>query len=325
MTISRYLIVLVVASVLTGCSMADLTSSIKGNYYIETGDYEVAEESFRKIVINDPDNATNHYYLGRFLLAQDKIQEALLHFQKATAIDQNDSDYNFWLGVAYGEKGNLKAERLQYERTLKLSSSYTKARLYLGHSQLRSGELANALKSYDKVLDVIPTNAAALYNRALILDLQKKKRDAKEAWQEYLKWFPAGLHSIQAADHLNILGDYRYENHFIGIRTVTLKEIRFQKRSDKVSVDAIASLRLIGTIVSNLERGNLQIVVYGVDYRISAQRRANELRKKILELSPGLTPDRVWVSWFNQAEVFTKNGKENIKNNSVRFFLTDWK
>ena len=325
MTISRYLIVLVVASVIAGCSMADLTSSVKGNYYIETGDYEVAEESFRKIVINDPDNATNHYYLGRFLLAQDKIQEALPHFQKATAIDQNDSDYNFWLGVAYGEKGNLKAERFQYERTLKLSSSYTKARLYLGHSQLRSGELTNALKSYDKVLDVIPTNAAALYNRALILDLQKKKRDAKKAWQEYLKWFPAGLHSIQAADHLNILGDYSYENHFIGIRTVTLKEIRFQKRSDKVSVDAISSLRLIGAIVSNLERGNLQIVVYEVDFRKSAERRANELRKKVLVLSPDLSPDRVLVSWFNQAEVFTKKGKENIKNNSVRFFLTDWK
>ena len=325
MTILRYLITLAVASVLTGCSMADLTSSIKGNYYIETGDYAAAEETFRQIVKNYPDNATNHYYLGRFLLAQDKIPEALRHFQKALGIDKNDTDYNFWLGVAYGEINNLKAERLQYERTLKLNGSYTKARLYLGHSQLRSGELTNALKSYDKVLAVIPTNAAALYNRALILDLHKKRDDAKKAWLEYLKWFPAGIHSIQAANHLNNLGDYSYENHFIGIRTVTLKEIRFQKRSDKVSVDAISSLRLIGTIVSNLERGNLQIVVYEDDYRISAQRRANELRKKILELSPGLTPDRVWISWFNQAEIFTKNSNKNIKNNSVRFFLTDWK
>ncbi len=92
MTISRYLIVLVVASVLTGCSMADLTSSIKGNYYIETGDYAAAEETFRQIVKNYPDNATNHYYLGRFLLAQDKIPEALRHLQKAVGIDKNDKD-----------------------------------------------------------------------------------------------------------------------------------------------------------------------------------------------------------------------------------------
>jgi tetratricopeptide (TPR) repeat protein len=325
MTILRYLITLAVASVLTGCSMADLTSSIKGNYHIENGDYVVAEETFRQIVKNNPDNAISHYYLGRFLLAQDKIPEAFHHLQKAFTIDPKDSDYNFWLGVAYGESGNLKAERLQYERTLKISSSYTKARLYLGHSQLRSGELTNALKSYDMVLKAVPTNAAALYNRALVLDLQNKKSDAKKAWQEYLKWFPAGRHAIQAADHLNNLGDYSYENHFIGVRTVTLKEIGFQKRSDKVSADSISSLRLVSTIVNNLERGNLQIVVYEGGYRNSAQIRANELRKKILELSPDLTPDKVRVSWIDQPEVFTKNGRKHVKNSSVRFFLTEWK
>lgn len=85
-------------------------------------------------------------------------------------------------------------------------------------------------------------------------------------------------------------------------------------------MESIASLRLVGTIVSNLEKGNLQIVVYGSAVRKSAQRRALNLRKKILELSPDLTPERVWVSWFNEPEIITKNGVKYSKKNSVRLF-----
>lgn len=304
--------------------MTDISGSLKGRYYMETGNYEVAEETFRQMVKQDPDNAINRYYLGRFLLAQGESSDSLIHFKKAVSIDQTDTDYNFWLGVAYGEQNNLKAERLQYERTLKLNSGYTKAQLYLGHAQLRSGELVSALKLYDKVLESQPTNAAALYNRALILDIQKKKKDSKKAWLEYLKWYPAGSHAIQAVDNLNALGDFSYENHFLGIRTVALKQIKFQKRSSKVSVDSLASLRLVGKIVSNLEKGNLQIVVYESDLKNSSKARARELRKKILELSPNLPPERVWISWFNEPEVISKKGKQFVKKSSVRLFLSEW-
>ena len=324
MNVIRYLAILAVASVVTGCSMTDITSSIKGNHYIETGNYDDAEVTFRHLVEQDPSSAINQYYLGRFLLAQNNSEEALSHFQKAVTLDRTDTDNNFWLGVAYGELGDLKAEKTQYERTLKLSSSYTRARLYLGHSQLRDGELTKALRSYDKVLKSIPTNAGALYNRALVLDLQKQKKDAKKAWLEYLKWFPAGAHAIRAADNLNALGNFSYENHYLGIRTVTLRKIGFKNRSDTVSVESIASLRLVGTIVSNLEKGNLQIVVYESDVRKSAQRRAINLRKKILELSPALTPERVWISWFNEPDVITKNGVKQSNKNSVRLFLSEW-
>ena len=321
MAIIRCFIALTVAAFLSGCSMA----GVRGNYYMESRDYEEAEVEFQLMVEKDPGSAVEHYYLGRFLLAQDKIQEAFPHLQKAVAIDRIDSEYNFWLGVVYGEKGELKAERLQYERTLKLSRYHTRARLYLGHSQLRSGELTSALKSYDKVLKAVPTNAAALYNRALILELQKKRTNAKKAWREYLKWFPAGGHAIQAADHLNDYGDFSFENHFIGVRTVTLKEIRFQKRSASVSVGSLSSLRLLGAIVNNIEKGNLQIVVYDGDNSKSAQKKAIEVRKKILALSPGLAPERIGISWFDKSEVVIRNGKKHVRKSSIRLFLTDWK
>ena len=325
MIITRYFMVLAAAAILSGCSMADITGTMKGRYYMETGNYEVAEETFRQMVKQDPDNATNQYYLGRFLLAQGDSSDSIPHLKKAVAIDRSDTDYNFWLGVAYGESNELKAERIQYERTLKLSSGYTKAQLYLGHSQLRSGELTKALKMYDKVLKSLPTNAAALYNRALILDMQKKKKDAREGWLEYLKWYPAGGHAIQAVENLNALGDFSYENHFFGIRTVTLKQIKFEKRSNKVSIESLASLRLAGKIVSNLEKGNLQIVVFESDLKKSPQKRAFEIRKRLLEISPDLPPERVWVSWIKEPEVTTINGQKHIKHSSVRLFLSEWK
>ena len=326
MAILRYLIFMAVAVTLGGCGMAGITSSIKGNYYIETGDYEAAEKTFQQMVNENPDNALNHYYLGRFLLAQDKNLAALPHFQKAFSLDQGDADFNFWLGVSYGEAGDAKAERKQYERTLNINSRHTQARLYLGHAQLQSGELSKALKSYDRVLEAVPANPSALYNRALVLDLKGRKSDAKRAWSKYLKWFPAGRHAIQAADNLNSLGDFSYENHFFGKRTVTLRKIGFHEKSEKILIESYSSLRLAGAIVSNLEHGNLQIVVYESDFRKPPKSKAIALRKKILQLSSDLSQERVFISWFNQPEeVATKQGKKYSKKSSVRLFLTDWK
>jgi len=96
------------AAVLSGCSLADISNSIKGSHYMATGEYQQAEKTFRKAVRDDPDNGSAHYYLGRFLLAQGKTAEALPNFQRSVSIDQDDADYFFWLGVTYGELGKLK-------------------------------------------------------------------------------------------------------------------------------------------------------------------------------------------------------------------------
>ncbi len=313
------------ASMLSGCSITDFSSTVKGSRYMESGDYRQAEMDFKKTVREHPDNAVARYYLGRFLLAQNKAAEALPHFQRTVTLDPENADYLFWLGVAYGELGDTKSERLNYERALQQNVRHPQAHLYLGHLRLRSGEYRQAIKAYDAVLKEVPTNAAALYNRALILDIEGKATEAKKAWLEYLKWYPAGRHARQAADHLNGLGDFSYENHFLGNRTVTLAEIKFQRSGDKVSLSAYPSLRLAGTIAANLKKGTLQVVVHANKESKLARQRAVEIENTLHELVPALGPDRIRISWFDLPEKVVIGEKVYGKNESVRIFLTDWK
>jgi hypothetical protein len=142
---------------------------------------------------------------------------------------------------------------------------------------------------------------------------------------EYLKWFPAGRHALQATDHLNDLGDFSYENHFLGARTITLAEIQFQRSGTSVSISAFSSLRLVGAIVSNLNKGTLQVVVYVNKDKQLAQQRAREIENTLHELFPAIQTDRIGISWFGDQEKVSQGGKTFVKNESVRFFLTDWK
>ncbi|TKB11331.1 tetratricopeptide repeat protein [Desulforhopalus sp. IMCC35007] len=241
--------------------MADLSNTIKGSYYMKTGEYSQAEVDFEEAVKKHPDSKSAQYYLGRFLLAQNKATEALSHFERAVVLDPGDADYHSWLGITYGELGDVNAEEKSYERALRLNGHHLQVRLYLGHGRLRKGNLRLAIEAYDAVLIEQPTNPAALYNRAFILDIQRKYSAAKMAWLKYLHWYPAGRFALQATDHLNALGDFSYENQFIGDRAITLAEIKFQQSRSSVSQSSYPPLRLIGAIVSNLPKGTLQVVV----------------------------------------------------------------
>ena len=320
----RNLITLIfIANIITGCSLVDMSISSKANRYMESGDYRQAEMEFRELVRERPDNALSQYYLGRFLLSQNKAAEALPHFQRAVTLDQDNADYPFWLGLTFGELGDSMNEKAGYERALRLYTRHPQAHLHLGHFQLKNGELKEAIKSYDAVLKEVPTNGAALYNRALILDMEKRQTEAKKAWLEYLKWFPTGKFARQATEHLNALGDFSYENHYLGRRIITLAEITFQHSGNKVSMSAYPSLRLVGAIATNLKKGTLQVVVYVDKNNTLARQRAIEIKDTMQELVPALQPNRIKISWFDVPEKVKIGQKVFVRPESVRIFLTD--
>ena len=313
------------ATIVSGCGFADIRNTSKGDRYLKTGEYSQAETTFKETVRKNPDDYVSQYYLGRFLLAQGKDAEALPHFKKAVALDSGNADYQFWLGVSHGKLGNVNAERVQYERTLKIDDNYLLANLYLGHLRLQNWEFKQAVKAYDAVLKEEPTNATALYNRALSLDLDGKDTSAKAAWLKYLKWYPAGRYAQKATDRLNTLGDFSYENHFFGRRTITLSEIKYSPSGKSVDISSIPSLRLVGAILANLNKGTLQVVVYANKDTELARQKALAVKKTLHELVPAIAADRIQISWFDAPEKDIHGGKAYAKDQSVRFFLTDWK
>jgi len=324
--IYRKLMALVfLATIVSGCGFADIRNTNKGDRYLKTGEYSQAETTFKETIRKNPDDYVSQYYLGRFLLAQGKESEALPHFKKAVALDSGNADYQFWLGVAHGKLGDINAEWVQYERTLKIDRNYLLAKLYLGHLRLQNWAFKQAVKAYDAVLKEEPTNATALYNRALSLDLDGNATLAKVAWLKYLKLYPAGRYAQKATDRLNTLGDFSYENHFFGRRTITLTEIKYLPSGNSVDVSSIPSLRLVGTILANINKGTLQVVVYANKDTELARQRALAVKKTLHELVPTIDADRIQISWFGVQEKDIHGGKVYSKDQSVRLFLTDWK
>lgn len=321
----KLMMLLFLATIVSGCGFSDIRNTTKGDRYLKSGEYNEAETTYKENVRKNPDDYVSRYYLGRFLLAQGKESEALPHFKKAVVLDPKNPDYQFWLGVTYGKLGDVSAERVQYERTLKIDSNYLLANLYLGHLRLQNWEFKQAIKAYDAVLQEEPTNATALYNRALSLDLDGKDKSAKEAWLKYLKHYPAGRNAQKATDRLNTLGDFSYENHFFGKRTVTLAEIKYSPSGKSADISSMPSLQLVGTILANLNQGILQVVVYANKDTQLARQRALEIKKTLHELVPAIAADRIQISWFGVPEKDIHGGKAYSKGQSVRFFLTDWK
>lgn len=308
---------------LSGCGITGSKSSFMANRYFSNQEYQKGVSLFTKEVQNNPGSALDNYFLGRFYLAQNKAPDAIPYLKKAVSLDSENSDYQFWLGVAAGAAGDQHEERKRYEKTLEINSSHPKARMYLAHLELKEGRYNQALKLYDKLLTDYPYNAAALYNRALCLNLTSQHREEKEAWLNYLKYYPAGFLASRAADHLNKLGDFSYRNHQFGYRTVTLREINFSDAD--LSLNSRQSMRLAGAVLSNFETGDLQITVFVAGKRELARERAKSLRRFLMQEYPQLDSSRIKLSWFAEPETLYGNGKNYRLKESVRIYMTNWR
>ncbi len=321
MKIRKTLLVGLTLSFLSGCAGMDIGSNIEGYGYLMTENYAGGAERFQEIVKEKPSSAEANFYLGRFFMAQEKVESALPYLQKAARLGPDNADYQFWLGVAYGERKMAKKEAAQYEKVLLLNPSYVAAHLYLGHNLLKKGQVENALASYKQVLELAPRNQSALYNRALIMHILERSPEEKLAWRIFLRKYPAGPMALRATDHLNRLEDFSYRNHKLGLRRVTLTKIWFKAFDGKLSKSSYKSLNLIGEIVSNMPEYTLQVLVYQKNNKLLAQARAESIREYLLENFPQLE-GRVNISWFDVDDTVTAKGKKVAIGESVRFFLT---
>ena len=196
----------------SGCVVQEMGNAVKhsitGEHFLSKKEYSRGAENFHKEVTENPDSVLANYYYGRFLLGDKQYKEALPYLKKAAALDPDDPDYHFWLGVVYGSLRKKSAEKKSYLVALSLKKDHLQSLIYLGHSQLESKKYIDALKSYTAALTLWPASPSSLYNRALILTTLDRKPEALDGWQDYLSYYPSGAMARRAVTHLNSLGDY---------------------------------------------------------------------------------------------------------------------
>jgi tetratricopeptide (TPR) repeat protein len=324
MRVQKVLIMFATALLLGGCGMGQvIKNNIQGPHYLQTREYRTGEQVFREAVAIDPDSGQANYYLGRFLLAGKKPGEALKYLDKAVALDPHDTDYLFWQGVALGELGKRKEERAAYEKVLKLNPRHLQALIYLGHNLLKAKQYQAALETYQKALDIWPYSPSSLYNRALIAKILGRTAEEKAGWLAYLSAYPSGALAAKATDHLNLLGDFSYRNHYLGPRRITLTRIRFLPFTAEIAPSAKPSLDLVGATAANMGKGKLQVVVFLENDKKMARARAVAIKKYLLAKFPGLGERGIGISWFDRPQTLVVAGKKLHNPESVSFFLTD--
>lgn len=133
----------------------------------------------------EADDPTAHHALGLFHLAARSFDKALTEFDIARRSDPRNAAILSDIGAAYFEK----ARRTDYD----------------GDTAGGMQDLALALDSVGRALDIDPTLQPALFNRALILQRMSLPGEAREAWEKYLAQDTDSAWADEARRHLETL------------------------------------------------------------------------------------------------------------------------
>lgn len=138
--------------------------------------YPDARVAFQDITRAEPRNAAACYYLGRIAMKRNDTRDAIEQFEKAVALDPDNSDYNMELGGAYGDaagKGSLldqlgyaKKCRIFLEKAVELNPDnldarrglvdfYRQAPSFLGGGVMKAYHEAEAIRSRDLFLGTL--------------------------------------------------------------------------------------------------------------------------------------------------------------------------
>ena len=164
------------------------------------GKVEEAIVHYNKALELDPNYSEAHFNLGNALLRLGRADEAIAHYQKALETNPNNIRAHYNLAGVLAQSGQTDAAIDHYNKILEKDPNHAAAHNNLGAVLVRVGRVEEAMAQYAKALELNPNNAEAHYNLGNTL-LQKGRED--EAMTHYNK--AVELNPNNAAAH-NKLG-----------------------------------------------------------------------------------------------------------------------
>jgi predicted O-linked N-acetylglucosamine transferase (SPINDLY family) len=143
--------------------------------YQQTGHLPEAENIYRKILKEHPNNSQTYVNLGFILRSRGQIDEAATCYKKALALNPYQADVYNDLGSALQAKGQLEEAIIYYLKTLEINPNHATAFYNLGSAYQLKGQLEEAIASYRKAAEYRPS--AMLYNNLATALTQKGQID----------------------------------------------------------------------------------------------------------------------------------------------------
>lgn len=258
------------------------------------------------------------FHLGRSLLAADRPEQALPYLEAAARQAPGNAVYRRWLDVAHAALDRDGQASAACAATAPPGPGPGDPDLARGCASLEAGRFAEAVALFEMVLARDPDCGEALYHRALALNRLGLGQDEARAWARYLAARPTGARAVQAAAHLNSLGDFTYSAHQLGARTLVLRRMDFAP-DGLPGPDSAPSLARVAGVLSSNPSLVLHVVAYAQGDAGLAEGRARAVREQLLRLAPGVSPGRIALSWFGVPETVAVSGTEHFLGQSVRF------
>ncbi|MCJ7538112.1 MAG: tetratricopeptide repeat protein, partial [Desulfobacterales bacterium] len=135
-------------------------------------------------------NMTVHNNIGVVLEKQGRIDEAIIHYEKALQIHPGYVDAHMNLGSALYSLGKYMKAIEHYQESIKLHPGSAAARFNLGIVLFAQKMLDEAIRYYKEALQLDPLYAEAHNNLGAVLLQQGRTKEAKTHFQEALRIRP---------------------------------------------------------------------------------------------------------------------------------------
>lgn len=100
--------------------------------------------------------AAANYFVGNSFLNQNHVDEAIIHFQTAVALEPESAPHHCSLGVAYSKIGWHEEAVKQLQMAVELDPKYAEAQYDLGCGLLEVGRVSEAVAHFEKALEIDP-------------------------------------------------------------------------------------------------------------------------------------------------------------------------
>jgi tetratricopeptide (TPR) repeat protein len=161
-----------------------------GLFDFARGNADPALVHYQKAAAWDASSAASRRELAVVYSALNRPQDAVKELQAAGRLAPREAEYQFELGLAWNESGDLTQAQTALEAAVKLAPNNAPAWYNLGLAREAGGQSANALEALQRAEVADASDPRPPYARATILARQGKLEEARVALRSALKIQP---------------------------------------------------------------------------------------------------------------------------------------
>jgi tetratricopeptide (TPR) repeat protein len=145
---------------------------------------------YQKALALQPNDELTHYNFGYALLEKGQLDEAVVHFQQTLALQPDSAPAHFHLGNALFRRGQADEAVAHFRTSLELAPNVAETRSRFGDVLIQLGQGDEAIVQLQKALQIQPGYVNALSNLGIALFQKGERAKAVEYFQKTLEIQP---------------------------------------------------------------------------------------------------------------------------------------